>query len=131
MCRKVKLQNNKRAAFFQIIVSGSPAELGLNCSVYTQTCNDDVTAPFAACSPPRLGPFFTLFPPFAPLTSLLHHPSASQLCSSTAPAPNPHRTPSSSLLSLALLSSLCLSIRRRREAPQRDCGSFPLPPTLA
>lgn len=45
------------------------------------------------------------------------------LYSSTAPAPHPPYPLS--------LSFLCLSIRRRREAPQRDCGSFPLPPTLA
>lgn len=54
-------------------------ELNLNCSVYTQTCNQDVTAFFATSSPPRLGPFFTLSPPFALLTSLLHHPSACSL----------------------------------------------------
>lgn len=95
-------------------------------------CNQDVTAPLAACSPPRLGPFLPLSLPLLYVhlfCAILFSYSNSALPLPLPATPTvPPLPPFSHPLSQ---SSLCLSIRRRREAPQRDCGSFPLPPTLA
>lgn len=62
-------------------------------------------------------PFFAPFPPFA---SFLHHPVLLlQLCSSTAPACNPHCIPSSSLLSPSLpIFSMSLYQEKKRGSPE-------------
>lgn len=79
-------------------------------------------------------PFLALIltPLYLHLLHVIAFLSLALYSSTVPPTPNPQSVPPPPLSSHPFsLSFLCLSIRRRREAPQRDCGSFPLPPTLA
>lgn len=134
MCRKKGLMFERNQCTKKSRISFRKSkELSLNGSVYTQTCNQDV---IAFLLPPLL-PNLALFYPFPSLCSTCISPTPSfrlfSYSNSALPLPLPPTPTVPPLLSSRPLSpsSLCLSIRRRREAPQRGCGSFPLPPTPA